>query len=52
MHLQVIQNHFLIVKQPMLQFKKDILTEIGKRQDIDKITAGCNAEITVCQHEY
>lgn len=38
MHSQVVQFYYLMVKQPMLAFKKDILTEVGRRQDIEKIT--------------
>lgn len=31
MHHHIVQFYYGMVKQPMLEFKKDILTEVGRR---------------------
>lgn len=41
-----------MVKQPMLEFKKDILTEVGRRQDTEKIAKWCDQEILDSQKLY
>lgn len=45
MHSQVVQFYYLMVKHPMLQFKKDVMIELGRRQDIDRISRQCDLEI-------
>ena len=31
MHSQIIQFYYVMIKQPMLEFKKGILIEVGRR---------------------
>ena len=44
MHSQVVQFYYLMIKHPMLAFKKDILTVVGRRQDIERISKACDNE--------
>jgi len=41
-----------IIRHPMLLFKKEILIEIGRRQDMEKIVADIDKELAEAEKTY
>jgi len=48
----MVNFYYKIIRQPMLQFKKEIRIEVGKRQDMDAIHKEIQAEIDAAQQRY
>ena len=41
----MVNFYFKIIHEPMLEFKRDILKEVGKRQDMEQIEKEIEKEI-------
>jgi hypothetical protein len=48
----MVNFYYKIIRQPMLQFKKEIRIEVGKRQDMDRIHKEIQTEIDAAQQRY
>ena len=47
-----LEFYHTIIRRPMLQFKKNIMSQISKRQEQDRIMQAINAEIHDKEEEY
>ena len=48
----MVNFYYNIIRQPMLTFKKEILIEVGRRQDMDRIVSDINKEIADAEALY